>query len=95
MSIVDEHGVRSVIPSVQVSLTGPTNLTVRTDDQGNFSFDSVPPGYYAISAQSTDMAAIRNMAVQAGTVSEVSLEMRLVVLARTSGLSLYRSVWYS
>jgi hypothetical protein len=42
VSIVDDHGVRSVIPSVKVSLTGPTNLTVQIDDQGNFSFDSVP-----------------------------------------------------
>jgi carboxypeptidase family protein len=84
VSIVDEHGVRSVTPVVQVSLTGPTNLTVQTDDEGNFSFHSVPPGYYAISTQSTEMAATRNIAVQAGTLSEVSLEMRLVVLAQST-----------
>jgi len=84
VSIVDGHGVQSVIPSVQVSLTGPTNLTVQTDDRGNFSFDSVSPGYYAISAESTDMAATRNIAVQAGTLSEASLEMRLVVLDQST-----------
>jgi len=84
VSIVDDRGVRSVIPSVTVSLTGLTNLTVQTDDQGNFSFDSLSPGYYAISAESTDMAATRNIAVQAGTVSEASLEMRLVVLAQST-----------
>jgi len=84
VSIVDDHGVRSVIPFVTVSLTGPTNLTVQTDDQGNFSFDSVSPGYYAISAESRDMAATRNIAVQARTVSEASLEMRLVVLAQST-----------
>ena len=84
VSIVDDHGVRSVIPSVKVSLTGPTNLTVQTDDQGNFSFDSVSPGYYAISAESTELSAKRHIAVQAGTVSEVSLEMRLVVLAQST-----------
>ena|SRR5215469_960660 len=72
VAIVDDRGVRSVIPSVKVSLAGPTNRTVQTEDQGNFSFDSVSPGYYAISAESTDMAATRNIAVHAGTVSEVS-----------------------
>src|SRR5215475_7334604 len=84
VSIVDDSGVRSVIPSVAVSLTGPKNLTVQTDDQGNFSFDSVSPGCYAISAESTDMAETRNIAVQAGAVSEVDLEMKLVVLAEST-----------
>jgi hypothetical protein len=82
--VVDDDGGRSVIPSVKVSLTGPTNLAVQTDDQGNFSFDSVLPGDYAMSAESTGMAGTRNIVVQAGTVSEVSLEMKFVVLAQST-----------
>jgi hypothetical protein len=85
--IVDDDGGRSVIPSVKVSLTGPTHLAVQSDDQGNFSFDSVLPGDYAISAESTGMAGMRNLVVEAGTNSEVSLEMKLVVLAQSTTVS--------
>lgn len=79
--IVDDDEGHSVIPSVNVSLDGPTNLAVQSDDQGNFSFDSVLPGDYAVSAEAPGMAGTQNIVVQAGGVSEVSLEMKLVLLA--------------
>jgi len=82
--IVDDDGGRSVIPSVKVLLTGPTHIEVQSDDQGSFSFDAVLPGDYAISAESSGMAGTRRVAVQAGAVSEVSLEMKLVVLAQST-----------
>ena len=82
--MIDDDGGRSVIPSVNVSLTGPTDLEVQSDDQGNFSFDSVIPGNYAISAEAPGMAGALNIAVQAGTVSEASLQMKLVVLAQST-----------
>jgi TonB dependent receptor/Carboxypeptidase regulatory-like domain len=82
--VVDDDGGRSVIPSVKVSLTGPTDLAVESDNQGNFSFDSVLPGDYAVSAESTGMAARRNIVVQAGTLAEVSLEMKLVAVAQSA-----------
>jgi Carboxypeptidase regulatory-like domain len=82
--ILDDDGGRSVISSVKVQLTGPTHLAVQSDDQGNFSFDSLLPGDYAISAESTGMAGTRNIVVQAGTVSEVPLEMKLVTVAQST-----------
>jgi hypothetical protein len=82
--IVDDDRDRSVIPSAQVSLMGPTHLAVQTDGQGNFSFESVLPGDYAISAESSGMAGTQNIVVQAGTVSEVSLEMKLVAVAQST-----------
>jgi TonB dependent receptor/Carboxypeptidase regulatory-like domain len=82
--IVDDDGGRSVIPSVKVLLTGPTHIEVQSDDQGSFSFDSVLPGDYAISAESSGMAGTRRVAVEAGAVSEVSLEMKFVVLSQST-----------
>ncbi|MGE5109603.1 MAG: TonB-dependent receptor [Acidobacteriaceae bacterium] len=82
--IVDDDKDRSVIPSAQVSLMGPTHLAVQTDGQGNFSFESVLPGDYAISAESSGMAGTQTIVVQAGIVSEVSLEMKLVVIAQST-----------
>jgi hypothetical protein len=82
--VVDDDGGRSAIPSVKVSLTGPTDLAVQTDDQGNFSFDAVLPGDYTISAEVPGVAGTRNVAVEAGTSSEVSLELKLVVVAQST-----------
>jgi Carboxypeptidase regulatory-like domain len=82
--ILDDDGGRSVIPSVKVSLTGPTHLAVQSDDQGNFSFDSVLPGEYTISAEAPGTAGMRNVAVQAGTISEISLELKLVVVTQST-----------
>lgn len=82
--IVDDDGGRAVIPSTEVSMIGPTSLTVETDGQGNFSFGPVLPGDYAISANSSGMAGTQNIVVEAGIVSEVSLEMKLVTIAQST-----------
>jgi carboxypeptidase family protein len=82
--IVDDDGGRSVIPSVKVSLTGPTHIEVQSDDAGSFSFDSVIPGDYTISAEAPGMAGTQNIVVGSAAVSEVSLQMKLVVLAQST-----------
>jgi TonB dependent receptor/Carboxypeptidase regulatory-like domain len=82
--IVDDAGSRSMIPSVKVGLTGPTHIEAQSDEEGNFSFASVMPGGYTISAEAPGMAGTRNIVVEAGTVSEVSVEMKLVVLAQST-----------
>jgi len=81
--VVTDHGGRSVVPFVKVLLTGPSKAEIRSDYQGHFSFDSVFPGDYVISAERTGVAGARNIVVQAGTVSEVSLEMKLVAVAQS------------
>jgi Carboxypeptidase regulatory-like domain len=82
--IVDDDGGRSVIPSVKVSLTGPTHIEVQSDDAGSFSFDPVIPGDYTISAEAPGMAGTQNIVVGSAAVSEVSLQMKLVVLAQST-----------
>ena len=82
--IVDDNGGRSVIPSVKVSLTVPTHIEVQSDDAGNFSFDSVIPGDYTISAEASGLAGTQNIVVEQAAVCEVSLQMKLVVLAQST-----------
>jgi hypothetical protein len=82
--IMDDDGGRSVIPSAQVSLNGRTHIEIQTDDQGNFAFNSVPPGNYTIFADAPGMAASKVLSLSPGAVSEVSLKMKLVALAQST-----------
>ena len=82
--IAGDDGSRLVIPSLPVSLTGPTHTEVQSDELGNFSFDSVIPGNYTISAEAPGMAATQNIEVAAGSSSEISLRMKLVVVAQST-----------
>ena len=82
--IVADDGDRSVIPSVKVSLTGRTHVESQSDERGSFSFDSVVPGDYTIFAEAPGMAGTQKVVVGPAAVSEVSLQMKLAVLAQST-----------
>jgi hypothetical protein len=80
----DADGGRSVVPAAKISLDGPAHLQLQTDNEGKFSFDTVPPGSYRISVEATGLAATQNVVVTAAQVSEIGLEMKLQAVAEST-----------
>ena len=80
----DADGGRSVVPAAKISLDGPAHLELQTDNEGKFSFDTVPPGSYRISVEATGLAATQNVVVTAAQVSEIALEMKLQAVAEST-----------
>jgi hypothetical protein len=80
----DADGGRSVVPAAKISLDGPAHLQLQTDNEGKFSFDTVPPGSYRVSVEATGLAATQNVVVTAAQVSEIALEMKLQAVAEST-----------
>jgi hypothetical protein len=74
---LDPDGGRSVLPGAKISLSGPAQIEVESDAQGRFTVSGITPGAYEITAKAPGMSAAQNIVVAAGTVSEISLEMKL------------------
>jgi len=84
---IDPDGARSVVPGTQISLNGSAHLEVESDGEGQFAFTSVAAGDYTLRAEAPSLAATQTVAVTAGNVSEVLLEMRLVMVADSTTVS--------
>jgi outer membrane receptor protein involved in Fe transport len=84
---IDPDGARSVVPGTQISLDGSAHLEVESDGEGQFAFTSVAAGDYTLRAEAPSLAATQTVAVTAGNVSEVLLEMRLVMVADSTTVS--------
>jgi len=84
---IDPDGARSVVPGTQISLDGSAHLEVESDGEGQFAFTSVAAGDYTLRAEAHSLAATQTVAVTAGNVSEVLLEMRLVMVADSTTVS--------
>ena len=84
---IDPDGGRSVVPGTKISLDGSAHLEVESDGEGQFAFTSVPAGAYTLRAEAPGLAATQTVAVTAGNVSEVLLEMRLVMVADSTTVS--------
>ena len=78
---IDPDGGRSVVPGTKILLDGSSHFEEESDAQGQFAFASVPPGNYALTANAPGLSATGTVAAIAGSVSEVSLEMKLVAVA--------------
>jgi len=78
---IDPDGSRSVVPGTKISLDGPTHFEGESDAQGQFAFASAAPGNYTLTANAPGLNASGTVGVIAGSVSEVSLEMKLVAVA--------------
>ena len=78
---IDPDGSRSVVPGTKISIEGSSHFEGESDAQGQFAFASVPAGNYALTANAPGLSAIGTVAVNAGSVSAVSLEMKLVAVA--------------
>jgi hypothetical protein len=84
---IDPDGGRSVVPGTKISLDGSAHLEEESDGEGQFAFTSVPAGAYTLRAEAPGLAATQTVAVAAGNVSEVLLEMRLVMVADSTTVS--------
>jgi hypothetical protein len=81
---LDASAARAVVPAAKVSLDGPIHRDVESDGQGKFDFDALPSGSYTITAQAPGMAALQGVTVTTGTVSEISLEMKVQNVAEST-----------
>ena len=73
----EQDHARSVVPATKLLLDGPTHLETQSDPEGKFAFDAVPSGSYTITADAPGLTAIQSIEVQAGSVSQLELEMKL------------------
>lgn len=80
----DADGGRSVVPAAKISLDGPAHLEVRTNAEGKFACNAVPPGSYRISAEAMGLAATQNVSVTTATVSEIALEMKVQAVTQST-----------
>jgi outer membrane receptor protein involved in Fe transport len=78
---IDLDGGRSVVPGSKISLDGSSHFEAESDAQGQFVFTSVPVGNYTLTANTDGLSATQAVVVSAGSVSDVSLEMKLVAVA--------------
>lgn len=78
---IDTDGGRSVVPGTKISIDGSTQFEGESDAQGQFAFTSVPPGNYTLTAKAPGLSATQTVAVNAGSVSAVSLELKLAAVA--------------
>ena len=74
---LDPSGERSVVPAAEISLDSPIHVETESDGEGKFTINVVPPGTYTISAHRPGMFAAGSVAVAAGEISKVMLEMKL------------------
>ena len=69
--IKDEDGGRSVLPATKITLDGPTQLEVESDNEGNFALSAVPAGSYRVTADTPGRTATQGVVVTTGAVSQV------------------------
>jgi hypothetical protein len=80
----DANGGRSVVPGLKVSLNGPTPSETSADAEGKFVFSALQPGSYILKSEASGMTATQVVAVTAGAVSAVSLEMKVAVVEQST-----------
>ncbi len=77
-TLVDETGLKQ--PQLEVLLKtergGGVVARTKTDDQGRFTFDDVPPGRYLLAAKKLYSQAEKHVRVEAGQHTKVSVELR-------------------
>ena len=73
--VMDSNGA-SVVPGATVTLAGKDTLSVLTDNAGNYSFPSVTPGSYKISAAAPGLAAEQEIEVAAGASLKLLFELK-------------------
>src|SRR5271165_158103 len=74
VGMIGEDGARSFVPNASVVLHSNT-ITMQTtaDNQGFYTFVSVPPGSYELEAQAPGVVGTASVQVQAATTENVSI----------------------
>ena len=74
---IDAKGAHAAVPATRVALDGPVRLEAVSDPEGRFAIDAVPAGSYTITTQAPGMTTRQSVTVNAGAISDVSLEMKV------------------
>jgi hypothetical protein len=83
----DANGGRSVLPGAKVSLNGPTPTETSADAEGKFVFSLLQPRSYILKSEASGLTARQVVAVTAGAVSAVSLEMKVAVVEQSTSVT--------
>jgi len=78
---IGEDGARSFVPNASIVLHSKT-ITMQTaaDNQGFYTFVSVPPGSYELEAQAPGLVGTASVQVQAATTENVSIQLEMETL---------------
>src|ERR1700750_2189489 len=74
---VDPSAAHAIVPGAKVALDGPVHIEAESDSEGKFSFNAVPSGSYTITSQAPGMTTQQSLVVDAGSVSDIALEMKV------------------
>src|SRR6188474_2649301 len=84
--ITDTGG--AVLPGVTVTLAGPEQRSVVSNDRGAFVFDNLAPGRYTLRATLPGFVDLmRNVSVAGAGVVRLTLQMAVGALSETVGVS--------
>jgi hypothetical protein len=79
--VIDSDGGRSVVAGARVRLEGSSSLVeTSTDQQGNFSFNSVAPAIYQIQANAPGLNGSTAVRVSAGSEVDIPVQMTTEVI---------------
>lgn len=84
--VMDSQG-RSYVPGARVVLSGAATLEAETSAEGKVVFADVPSGTYAIDIKFAGLEANQFVTIQAGTVTQVSLELKPVAVKSSISVS--------
>jgi len=79
----NDAGEPFVFPGVRVALLGPVAKEARSDEKGDYVFDSVPAGTYTVEAQAPGVSAKLGIDVKAGETTVARLELRIDAVKST------------
>ena len=79
--VIGSDGARSVVAGAHVRLEGCSQLVeTSTDQQGNFSFNSVAPAIYEIRANASGLSGSAEVKVSAGADMDIQVQMTTEVI---------------
>jgi hypothetical protein len=76
-------GEPAVLPDARIVLHGPMNKETRSDAQGAFAIDGLPPGMYEIEASAPGLIATLVVEVKPGESSPAPMELNVATVTST------------
>jgi hypothetical protein len=77
------NGEPAVLPGARIVLHGPITKEAKSDAQGAFAIDGLPPGTYQIEANALGLSGGLAVEVTAGTSSTAPLEMNVTTVSNS------------